>query len=654
MTSGVGNLGAAPPPRLLWIQSLGIAVLAVFVGQLFLREPGFGDDLDYWRLAFQLHEQGGSAWSSSRFHDLRWPVWGVSWLIQSITGPGLASFHGVPIFYLIVGALAAFVFATRLLASSPAGWFCALVFLFHPLLDSVCFRPMPDLSEGVWGALVVLGWWATMEAERRDAIRGCAASTGLALVVLESNRITGAFTVPVLFAATLVLYRGKFSRLLLIGLFAALGYAALSALYHAQTGDWWHDLHANLRNKDAKGIEAPPLWLAPFRFLDSLWDGGPLAPAFCTLAVIGTWRGWRHCGKGGRIVVLWAGVLLLTYSCAPQRLWPYKPMLRDADRFLAALAIPLSVLAVIGLATLAQPILKPRWKWLEVLVRHPAIGGVLLAALLLGSTDRDFRDLRTVHEIRRHLAAKADGTRVLSHAAMRDYAFLVAPEEARRLHWIAPPNLLVATAEIDADASACAEFWYARQPMWVSLRNQLERGRIPEQPPLPGIFSALPQDWRLDRVIARGNLPDFVFFSRRTPIDPPPIALKANDAAWKGLVPPLPATWERGQPRKQRASFPIPPAWRGSRMFCELRASSPQVEGVEISLVFHSPDRTQARREYRLRPYLFPKDGQDFFAFEIPADAARCDITLIYGAATDAVHFTGFHAWLAPAEAPSN
>src|SRR5688572_7493430 len=136
----------------LHVHRLLVALLAVVVALLFLQEPGFGDDLTYWSFAFDLHERGLQAWQRQSFHDLRWPVWGVCWLWQSIFGFGIASFYGAPIFYLVLGALLASAFGRRIFQSEAGGWACAIAFLFQPLLDSVCFRPMPDLSEGVLGA----------------------------------------------------------------------------------------------------------------------------------------------------------------------------------------------------------------------------------------------------------------------------------------------------------------------------------------------------------------------------------------------------------------------------------------------------------------------------------------------------------------------
>jgi hypothetical protein len=187
---------------------LGVALMAFLVGLLFLREPGFGDDLTYWSFAFDLHERGLKAWQVKSFHDLRWPVWGVSWVLQGIFGPGLIAYYGVPLLYLAAGAMLSFVFGRKLAGSIAVGWGCAMAFVFHPLLDSVAYRPMPDLSEGVWGAAVMLAWWGLMHAEGGRRRWLLAVLTGAAVFLAESNRITGVFIIPVIVLARCSIIRG--------------------------------------------------------------------------------------------------------------------------------------------------------------------------------------------------------------------------------------------------------------------------------------------------------------------------------------------------------------------------------------------------------------------------------------------------------------
>src|SRR5436190_18068317 len=104
---------------------LFVSALALTVGILFLQEPGFGDDLTYWSQAFEMLERGAQSIERSSFHDLRWPVWGVCWVIQSVAGVGIAAFYGEPLFYLLAGALLACGMGRRLLDSVNAGYAAA-------------------------------------------------------------------------------------------------------------------------------------------------------------------------------------------------------------------------------------------------------------------------------------------------------------------------------------------------------------------------------------------------------------------------------------------------------------------------------------------------------------------------------------------------
>src|SRR4051794_2107979 len=166
-----------------------VALVAVAVGLIFLDEPKFGDDFTYWYHAFNLHERGMAAWSKDSFHQLRWPVWGVCWVLQGVFGPGLISYYGTPFLYLILGALGAFVVGWMLFARPGLAWACVLAFLFHPLLDTLIFRPMPDLGEGVFGTAAVLGWWGMMRAESRARIALWSALTGAVIFVAVENRL---------------------------------------------------------------------------------------------------------------------------------------------------------------------------------------------------------------------------------------------------------------------------------------------------------------------------------------------------------------------------------------------------------------------------------------------------------------------------------
>lgn len=601
-----------------------VALAGAFIGLCFLQEPGFGDDLTYWSTAFNLHERGFDALQRQSFHDLRWPVWGVCWILQALFGPGLISYYGVPLFYLALGAMLAFAFARLLTRSIALGWLAALLFAFHPLLDTVCYRPMPDLSEGVWGSAAVLAWWLLVCARSRAARVTWAILAGVAIFIAESNRITGAFIVPVLILCTLLYARRSFVWLLVAGAVSAALYVAEAAAYHQLFGDWLHSIHANLGNKGAKGTEAPALWYLPFRFIDTLWKGNPLAPVTCLLALAGIARAWRSRPAEidplhepppplGRVLVIWFLGLFLIYSCAPQDLSPYRPMLRDADRFLAALAIPMSVLAAAGLLWLPHFTRLRTWQWFRWIELRPALLLAVSALVMFLATSRSFFDLGFVPKFQRYLQTLPAGTQVFTHHAMRDITFLVDAGQARRVQWLNRNHILHSTTELEELAAKAQEFWYARKLVWLRTRKELERGKHQAQPALTSLFAAPEKEWRMTMLLAKGDTPDLVFYRRRTGADPAPAIIEAPALLPGGTA--LPAEWTSKDPRRAQFTVTLPASVRGRLARLEGIASSDQVEGATVLIDF-LPENKSA--EFLLKPYFFPTSGEEFFALPLP------------------------------------
>ncbi len=646
--------------KLRW-HLFAVVIVAFAIGLLFLQEPGFGDDLTYWSFAFDLHERGLVAWQKGSFHDLRWPVWGVSWLIQAIAGPGLLSYYGVPLLHLAAGAVLAFVFTGRLGGTAGVAWAAAIAFSFHPLLDTICYRPMPDLSEGVIGGAIMLCWWELMRAQTRGRSILFAALTGAGVFMIEANRVTGVFIVLVMLVCTLAFYRRRFGWLVAAGGFAALLYAGQAAFYHWMFDDWLHDITANSRNKGAKGTDLPNPWSLPFRFLDTLWKGSPLAPAYCVTALVGIFHAWRRCGVIGRVLVIWLVGLYLAYACAPQSLWPVRPLVRDADRFLAALALPMSVLAAVGLWQLSA------WLWTRfgtarladwrMRFEHQRGGALLFGAAvvaLLGvMSSRTFFNPGFVPEMRRYLSAVPDGTKVFSHKHMREIVFLVDAHEARRLTWFAPNHMLLADPEVEAMAAQCSEFWYARKLVWLTTRKGMERKeRAKEtvsQPELGSYFRAPEQDWRLAEVFVKENNPDLVFYRRRTPGDPPVQVVDPVAGNFAALLPPFPITWTGDEAVPAvNAVWKIPPELRGKLVRIEIVAASSQVEPFTARLSFSSAGLWKSRVGYLLKPYLYSGGGRDFFAFRIPPEAIECHVELKLGKSTKRVELTSLRVLVEP------
>jgi len=415
-------------------------------------------------------------------------------------------------------------------------------------------------------------------------------------------------------------------------------YAGEMWFYKGLFGDWLHSIHANMGNTENKGTEPMALWYFPVRFFDTLWKGNPLAPVYCVFGIVGVWACWRRLGEMGRVVVLWFAVLYLCYSCAPQPVWPIRPLIRDADRFLAGLAVPISLLAVAGLWSL--------WRWSEswhpqLLRRVPAPlpGAVAVAALALGTSRTTF-SLGFVPDFTAHMRALPEGTKVFTHESMRAIAFLCDENAARRLSFFAPSRILLRLPELEAQAAQCSEFWYARKLLWLSTRKQLERRVLPTMPPLGSYFDAPERDWTLVRLLAKGDTPDLIFYRRRTPQTPLPKILGSDAPELRGLVPPLPMEWHRGAADAQTTlrGARVPEALRGKLVRVEVVAASEHVEAVTLRLKFKHEGLEVA--EYVLKPYLHPKGGKEFFAFPIPADADHCDATVKFSSKAKAVSFT--------------
>ncbi len=652
-----------------WPIHLALLMLtAMGIGALFIREPGFGDDFTYWSFAFDLHERGLAAWQRHSFHDLRWPVWGVSWLLQALLGPGLISFYGVPLLYVAAGAAIAFTFARLITHSFPIAWASGIAFAFHPLLDTVFYRPMPDLSEGVWGGAALLSWWYLTQADRIWKALPLALLTGACVYIAESNRITGVFIIPVLILGTLLYARRSFGWLVAAGVFAVLFYAAEAAFYHQLFGDWLHNLHANMGGQGNKGTEPIAVWYLPFRFLDTLWKGNALAPFYCILAAVGIFAAWAAPQRGrwtlasgdtivhsapdrspvsplGRITVLWFALIYLQYACAPQPSWPWRPLVRDADRFLCGLAIPMSLLAVLGVAWLLRlPAVRGN-RIVHRVTARPVLVGAAVIALMATATSRTWFSLGSVPEMRAYLRTIPTGTKVFTHHSMRSFAYLVNAADARRFEWLSRNRILHHTPELEALAAQAGEFWYIRKLIWVTTRKELEKGRQDESVRLASYFESPEADWSMARLLARGDTPDLIFYRRRTAEMPQPRVLDAASPELAGLIPSFPIDWS-GKSEEQRtaaAVWTIPENLRNQLVRMEMNAGSAEVEALTIRLRFYA-DEKDLEAEYLLKPYLYPEPRKEFFAFQIPAKATRCEVQLKLANRAKSVRFTSFRA----------
>lgn len=646
-----------PAPRLLVPILLFLG--GFLVSWIYQTPPSLGDDLNYWGLAFDLHHAVPGAWNPDSFHDLRWPVWGLCWLLQIPFGFSALSYYLQPMVYLGAGAVVVWLLAREIGASDRVAILAGVVFLFHPQLDSVIDRPMPDLSEGFWVAVAFLAWLKMVRAPRASLKLLAAAAVGLALATGQANRITGVFAIPVLGLATLIFFPRQILWLALAGGFAASFVAIEAAIYHSITGDWLHSLHANLGARGRKGTEPVPLWELPFRFLPSLFRR-TTDIVFNVAALVGIVIAWRRFGAPGRALVLYAVGYMLTYSCALQSFDPPRPLVRDGDRFLGSLAFPLSILVALALAW-AAPLLRDR---LLPRPNHPPQRSrdfaVALAVLVLGLTflsSRPFRGPNYLHELAAYLRTVPAGTRVLSHDAMRHVAHLADPTAAARVQWTLRKDLLDPAPDTLALAEQADEIWFNRKWIWTGTRKKSEYNRLDTigdiapwlRPPLAG--------WSARLAVAKGDVPDFVFLARRADSSPLREQAPGGGLLRELLVPglPVPHTWTWQRPPRDPILLPpqpIPASLRGRTLFLSLRFSSNTTEPIRAGVFFSAGPRL--RQLLTFKPYFFDRSSEDFFFVTIPPDADTMEIRLRVAEKARRVTLESFRLFVDPSPPAKN
>lgn len=605
---------------------------AFLVSWLYQTPPSLGDDLNYWGLAMDLHQHVPGAWNETSFHDLRWPVWGVCWLLQIPFGFSALSYYLEPMVYLGAGAIIVYFLAREVGASALVAFLAGILFLFHPQLDSVVDRPMPDLSEGFWVAAGFLAWLKLVRATDLRAMWLLSAAVGLCVAIGQANRLTGVFAVPVLVLATLAFYPRKFGWLVVCGAFAAVFVFVEMTIYWSITGDWLHSLHANLGARGRKGTEEIPLWELPFRFLPSLFRRHTDS-IFNVLAVGGIAVAGFRFGKPGRALAAYAVIYFLTYSCALQSFSPPRPLVRDGDRFLASLGFPLAILTAFALAEIVArlPVTVRRLNPVAFLIRRPSVAFVLLAVILVFLSSRTFRTENYLREIAAHLRTVPEGTGVLSHAEMRHVAHLADPAAASRVNWTLRKDLLLASPDTLERMRASDQVWFIRKWIWTGTRKKSEYDVLDEidelapflRPPLAG--------WTADAAIAKGDVPDFVFLSRRDNDDPLVEQGPDGKLLRDTLLPrfSVPHTWTFDKPLRDTAilpRLPIEPWLRGRTLFIASSQSSNTTEPVRGWVYFYEGERTL--QKLTIKPYFFPNSSEDFHFIAIPPRADSMEVRL--------------------------
>jgi len=354
----------------------------------------------------------------------------------------------------------------------------------------------------------------------------------------------------------------------------------------------------------------------------------------------------------GRILVVWFGALFFLYSCAPQSLSPYRPLVRDADRFLAALTVPMSVLAVLGLWHLAAGVAATGFgRRLAPIVRKPfapIATGCFAIALFAVVTSRPWFDLGFIPEMRHYLQAVPAGTKVFSHKAMREIVHLVDATSARRFVWTAPNEILHRTDKLEAQAAECTEFWYARKLIWLNTRKALEKQSLTKQAPLSSFLDEPEHEWVLTGLFARGDTPDLIFYRRRTADSPPTQILGPDAPEWHGLIPTLPATVFR-KDGVGDVQWKIPAELKGRLARFEFEAAAAPVDALSMRIRFHRRAGEKPYAEYLLKPYLYRDGGKEFFAFRTPTDAEFVHLQIKHAKSANRVLFKSFRALIEPA-----
>lgn len=611
-----------------WLPPVLLFAAAFLVSWIYQTPPSLGDDLNYWGLAMDLHQGKPDAWNDSSFHDLRWPVWGVIWLLQIPFGFGALSYYLQPMVYLGAGAVLVYAIGRHLKLDVAFAFLGGLLLLFHPLIDSVIDRPMPDLSEGFWVCLAFFAWLKMVAAGSNGARVGFALVIGLALAIGQANRITGVFAIPMLVFATLACYPRKILWLALAGVFAGIFVVIEAGIYHGITGDFFHSINANLGATGRKGTEAIAFWELPIRFIPSLFRRHTDV-IFTILCLLGLLAAPIFRGKPGRALAIYAVVYFLTYSCAVQSLFPLRPLVRDGERFLASLSFPFSILAAVGLSELIRSL--P-----AVIKAHPAYRfvacrpGWILMAIAVGLTflaARPFRGENFLREFGTTMRETPAGSVILSHDGMRHVAFLADRETAQGFEWHLSKNLLRPDAETLALVDQADEIWFNRKLIWTTTRKASEYDRLDGIGKIAPYLRPPMDDWSPKKAIPKGNVPDFTFLKRRDASMPD----AAEDAEWirTKLLPPLelPQTWQIAGRRPDPVQFDpveIPESLRGRTVFVALRYSSDQTEPIRVGVAFYKgEDRIL---DLNFKPYFFPESSEDFFFATIPKDAETMSI----------------------------
>lgn len=593
----------------------------------FLNPPGLGDDATYWRLADRAMKKGLDVFNTSGFHPLRWPVWGLCYLSMKLSGIGIHNYYFVPFFYLTLGSLFAFFVTWKLTAKTTIAWLASILFVMHPLLNTISYRPMPDLSEGLF---VGLAFWLCIKWVIIDHPRPIhwflGLASGLTIGLAHSNRFTGLLIVPILGITILMLYPRRIARLLPVLLGLAIFYAIEGLVFQSATGNFWHSFAANTGAKGKKGTDEIPLWELPTRFLDTLWNVADMEPFFFLAAIGGSVLCWKYGTKYHRALVLWAFWLYMAYSCAIQSLNPIQPMLRDGARFLSSLALPMSILGAIGVI----------WGLQFVFRKLPAkfhpqasfwkpLGWVALLTILVTCTERTFTHTGYMGDVVAQINKLPAGSTVATHDHFQATAKMMSGPSFEKLNWISEVDILT-PGEIDV--SQADAIMFCRKQMWLRRRKLLENKEEPADNSFASFIQTPWKDWTLVKTVLETGNSDYAFLKRRTPEDKP--AQVFDKTNWPEELKALNFTVpykETGASKKQTTrQIQIPADWRDKHVWVNIKGSSDfysPLNNVRLTW-FNAEGKEILRHSESL--YFHDRTGLDFIAMHIPAEAVRLDI----------------------------
>ena len=233
---------------------------------------------------------------------------------------------------------------------------------------------------------------------------------------------------------------------------------------------------------------------------------------------------------------------------------------------------------------------------------------------------------------------------------MRDIVNLVDARAAQRFRWVTPGQILERDPQLEAQAATCDEFWYDRNLVWLTARQQLQRNNGGAHPILASYFATPENDWTLAQALMNDRSPELVFYRRR----------RAGTCHQECLL----RKQMNGAKSSRRcrrfgnavqlsgrlkAIWHIPPDFRGRLVRLEFDAAASELEAFSVRLRFFDERRKQ-KKPFLLRPYLTADGGTDFFALQIPATSTGCEIQLRFAEKTERVEFRRVRAFLENAD----